>query len=260
MSSSFATSSDGAQIAYDCDGSGPAILLLHGGGGCRREWREAGYIERLKSGFTVITLDLRGHGESSLSTSPANYTVAQTVQDILSVADACGVEQFFLCGISHGGKAGRYLAIHSGWVQKLVLMSAPLGTGASPQRAQEIAEFTAHWRPILQAQWDGALDLGSLPQKDQAFLQNFKVAPMLGWGPAMLAWPSVRPADFTCPVLWLVGSEDSEVMESVRALEADLEGSTIQLHIFSGLDHGQIFDEIDRVFPVMQAFLKQTSY
>ena len=256
MNPSFATSSDGAQIAYECCGNGPAIILLHGGGGCRQEWREAGYIERLQNDFTVVSLDLRGHGESSLSTDPTDYTVTKMVQDILAVADACRVEQFALCGMSHGGKTGQYLAIHSRRVDRFILMSAPLGPGTSPQLRLEIAEFTAHWSSVLQAQCDGTLDLSSLPREDQEFLQNFKVAAMLGWGPAMLKWPSVRPTDFTCPVLWLIGSEDHQVMESVREFESALEGSPFQVHIFPGLDHGQVFDEIERVFPVMRAFLR----
>lgn len=45
MSTQFATSPDGKQIAYDSSGEGPAIVLIHGGGGRRLEWHEAGYVE-----------------------------------------------------------------------------------------------------------------------------------------------------------------------------------------------------------------------
>lgn len=257
MNTSFAVAPDGTQIAYDCCGTGPAIILLHGGGGRRQEWQEAGYVGRLQDDFTVITPDLRGHGESSLPTDPADYTIDKMIQDILAVADACGTEHFALCGMSHGGKTGRYLAVHSERVDKFVLISAPLGPGASHQLRQEIADFTAHWDPLLQAQRDGSLDFAALSRDDQAFLQNFKVAPMLGWGPAMIEWYPVVPADFRCPVLWIIGSEDRQGMESLRELEPVLEGSPVQVHIVPGLDHGQVFDEIDMVFPVIQAFMRE---
>ena len=69
----FATSSDGARIAYDVTGSGPAVMLLHGGGQTRRPWHDAGYVERLAQEFTVITLDLRANGESDRPTQPSKY-------------------------------------------------------------------------------------------------------------------------------------------------------------------------------------------
>ena len=257
MTTGVAISPDGARIAYERCGAGPAVLLLHGGGSSRREWHTAGYVARLQDAFTVITPDLRGHGESSPSSDPADYAVASTIADLLAVVDACGVERFALCGMSHGGKAARYLAVHTGRVEKLVLMSAPLGPGASPGRRQEIAAFTAHWRPILQAQADGTLDVRALSPQDQEFLASFQVASMLGWGPAMLDWPPVQPAAFRCPVLWLAGSEDQDVMDSVRAFEPSLAGTPVRLHVFPGLDHGAVFEAVEQVFPHIQAFLAQ---
>ena len=76
-------------------------MLLHGEGGMRQEWREAGYVERLRDNFTVITLDLRGHGESGLPTEPADYRIEKMGQDILAVADAWGVDRF-----TGGGRGG----------------------------------------------------------------------------------------------------------------------------------------------------------
>ena len=77
---------------------------------------------------------------------------------------------------------------------------------------------------------------------------------MLGWGRAMLDWPPVEPAEFLCPVLWLVGSEDSTAMDSVREYQPSLAASSVQLQIVDGLNHFQVFKEIDRVLPLMLAF------
>jgi len=70
----------------------------------------------------------------------------------------------------------------------------------------------------------------------------------------MLNWHVVEPADFRCPALWLVGSEDRVAMITVREYEQSLKASKVQLHIVEGLNHGQVFDEIDRVFATMLAF------
>jgi pimeloyl-ACP methyl ester carboxylesterase len=254
MNTQFANSPDGTLVAYDRFGTGPAIVLMHGGGGRRQEWHEAGYVRRLEKDFTVISLDLRGHGQSGLPTDPAAYTTDKLGQDILAVADACGVEQFTLWGMSYGGKVSRYLAVGSERVAKFVMMGTPLGLGVSGQRRQEAIDFCAHWPPIVQAQRDGTLDLDALTPDDQEFLRHFNVPVMLGWVRAMLDWPAVEPADFRCPTLWLIGSEDPHAMASLKEYEGSLQGSRVQVHVVEGLDHNQAFDEIDRVFPALLAF------
>jgi pimeloyl-ACP methyl ester carboxylesterase len=254
MHTLFAVSPDGTQVAYGRSGTGPAIVLIHGGGGSRQEWYEAGYVERLRDRFTVIALDLRGHGESGLPTDPAEYTTDKLGQDILAVADACGAERFTIWGMSYGGKVSRYLAVESERVAKIIMMGTPLGLGVSGERRRQAEDFCVHWPPIVQAQRAGTLDLDSLSQHDREFLQCFDVPVMLGWVRAMLDWPVVEPADFRCPTLWLVGSEDPHAMASFEEYEEALKESGVQVHVLEGLDHQEVFDEIDRVFPTMLAF------
>ena len=256
MNTLFAKSPDGTRVAYDRGGTGPAIVLLHGGGGIRQEWYEAGYVRRLRDNFTVISVDLRGHGESGLPTDPAAYTTDKMGQDILAVTDACGIERFIIWGMSYGGKVSRYLAVQSERVAKFIMMGTPLGLGVSGERRQEAIDFCAHWPPIVQAQRDGTLDLAALSQEDQSFLRHFDASVMLGWVRAMLDWPAIEPADFRCPTLWLIGSEDRHAMASLKEYEESLKGSRVQVQIVEGLDHNQVFDEIDRVFPTMLAFAK----
>jgi hypothetical protein len=45
-------------------------------------------------------------------------------------------------------------------------------------------------------------------------------------------------------------------MASFREYEESLKGSRVQVHLAQGLDHNQVFDEIDRVLPIMLAFTK----
>lgn len=77
----FATSPDGARIAFDAEGAGPAIIPLHGGGQTRRGWREAGYVSAVSPEFTVISMDLRGSGESDKPETARDYAVSRLVED-----------------------------------------------------------------------------------------------------------------------------------------------------------------------------------
>jgi pimeloyl-ACP methyl ester carboxylesterase len=254
MDTLFASSPDGTQIAYDRVGTGPAIVLLHGGGVTRQDWHRTGYVGRLQDSFAVIAMDLRGHGASDRPTDPTAYTTYKMGQDILAVADACGVERYAMWAMSYGGKVGRYLAVRSERVTSLILMGTPLGPGVSGERRQQALDFLAHWTPIVQAQRAGTRDPSTLPESDRDVLSRLDVPSMLGWVRAMLDWPAVEPADFGCPTLWLIGSEDRHAMDSLQEYRQALQGSKVQVHLANGLDHDQVFDEIDKVFPSMLAF------
>lgn len=259
MSPLITNSPDGTPIAYDRSGTGPALILLHGGGSGREAWQEAGYIERLRHDFTVITPDLRGHGDSGMPIRPSDYTADKMLQDILAVANACRVEQFTLWGFSFGGKVGRYVAAHSERVNKIVLMGTPLGPYISSEFRKQLADFNAHWNPILDSRTSGRLDLAALSGEDHELLAHKNVPAMMAWGQAMLDWPAVEPAEILCPALWLVGSEDTVAMITVRQYQRSLNASKVQLHIVEGLNHGQIFGNIDRVLATMLAFTRSGS-
>lgn len=256
---SLATSPDGTRIIYDRTGSGPAILLLHGGGGSRLEWHQAGYVQRLQEHYTVVALDLRGHGESDLPVDPAAYTIEKLEQDILAVADACGIEHFALWGMSYGGKVGRYLAVHSPRVKQFIMLGTPLGPGVAGEPRQAAIDFCARWLPILQALQEGRLDLAALPQAEREMLGGLHIPAMTGWVRAMLDWPVVAPPDFRCPTLYLLGSEDRYAMQSLAEYDASIPGSLLQVQVVEGLDHDQIFETIDRVFPILSAFMRGSS-
>jgi pimeloyl-ACP methyl ester carboxylesterase len=254
MNPSFVTSLDGTRIAYDLSGSGPALILLHGGWHTRQNWHEVGYVQRLQHAFTVIAIDIRGNGASDQPTDPAAYTIDKHVQDILAVADACGVDRFTVWGFSYGGNIGRYLAARSARIAKLVMIGIPFGPGAAGAFRESICSYRDRWAPILPALQAGTLDLATLTKELQDEWHQLKVPLSLAWLSAMLDWGAVEPIDMRCPTLWLVGSENAVTMASIQAYAAALPESLVQVHVVAGLDHMQEFTEMDRVLPAMLAF------
>lgn len=256
----FATSNDKTRIAYEVSGTETPLMLLHGGGGSRADWREAGYVAHLSDEFTVITADLRGHGESDQPADPACYTIEKMGQDILAVADACNINRFILCGYSFGGTVCRYLAASSDRVSRMVMLGNRMG-GSSGQHRQFIFDFRARWEPVVKAARGGAFDPKSLSQKDQEDIQELSFAgellpSVLAWATAMLDWGTVTPADFRCPTLWLIGSENDKALESFKEYEQELPGSNVQVRMLEGLNHEQEFENIDQVLPVILDFVK----
>jgi pimeloyl-ACP methyl ester carboxylesterase len=134
----------------------------------------------------------------------------------------------------------------------MVLMGTPLGSFISNEFRQYMADFCAHWILILQT--NEVPGTSSLSKDDREFMENNNVSAMMAWGQAMLNWSAVEPSHFHCPVLWLVGSEDQVAMTTVREFQQFLPDTKVKLHIIEGLDHGQVFNEIDKVFATMLAF------
>ena len=90
---------NGAQIWYGTVGSGPYVLLLHGGLGHSGNW---GYQlpALLAAGYGVILIDTRGHGRSSRDGQPYGYDLL--ANDTLAVLQFIGVVNVPIIGWSDG--------------------------------------------------------------------------------------------------------------------------------------------------------------
>jgi pimeloyl-ACP methyl ester carboxylesterase len=77
----YALSGD-AKIYYEVNGSGPAVLFVHGSGGHHAAWYQQ--VAALSGSYTVITLDLRGFGNSRWE---SDHDVRNFPGDIIAVLD-----------------------------------------------------------------------------------------------------------------------------------------------------------------------------
>ncbi|WP_135212832.1 alpha/beta fold hydrolase [Vitreimonas flagellata] len=105
---------EGVQLLGDCRGSGVrgTILLAHGAGQTRHAW--AGTATRLAGqGWRVISLDLRGHGDSDWP-ADGNYRLTAFADDLAKVAQtlAENAPRPHLVGASLGGLAGLMVETH----------------------------------------------------------------------------------------------------------------------------------------------------
>jgi pimeloyl-ACP methyl ester carboxylesterase len=138
------TANDGARLyverAASSAGDTP-LLLLHGGMGTVDDWA---LLARQLAHRTLIALDARGHGASTLG--EARLTYAQLHADVVAVLDQLEIPRVVVVGFSDGGIVGYRLALHASQrVERLI-------TIGGPQRLSDAA------RPVLQkvtaASWD----------------------------------------------------------------------------------------------------------
>lgn len=103
--------SQGFRIAYDDDGDGDPIILLHGFAADRRSnWQLTGWTRLLRnSGFRVIAPDARGHGRSDKPTDPKDYAPQGIAGDVLRLMDHLEIEKADLFGYSMGGRNAGWL-------------------------------------------------------------------------------------------------------------------------------------------------------
>jgi 3-oxoadipate enol-lactonase len=89
--------SDDAEIFYEIQGRGPAVVLLHPFPANHEFWLPV--IPALESRYRLILPDLRGHGNSEIGQGPA--VMAKHATDVLRIMDASGIGNaaFIVCSI-----------------------------------------------------------------------------------------------------------------------------------------------------------------
>ncbi len=126
---------DGTRIAYTAQGSGPAVLLLHGFAADHvLNWARPGVIDALTgAGRRVIATDARGHGASDKPHDPDRYAGDTMVRDARAVLDHLGVDQVDVVGYSMGSMVAARLVPDEPRTRALVL--GGVGATIAPPRA-----------------------------------------------------------------------------------------------------------------------------
>ena len=90
---------NGINLAYSDSGSGLPLVLLHAFPLNRAMW--AAQEAALAKEFRVVTIDLRGHGESD---APLwRYTLEQAADDVRALLDHLAIRRAVFVGLSMGG-------------------------------------------------------------------------------------------------------------------------------------------------------------
>jgi pimeloyl-ACP methyl ester carboxylesterase len=223
----FTTSDDGPLIAGRRAGSGPPVLLLHGGPGLGFDYLRDLADELAEENY-VAWYQQRGLEPSAVERP---YTVATDVEDARRVLDALGWERAYVVGHSWGG----HLALHvaKAMPERLlgVLAVDPLGSvgdGRWPEFDEEMFRRTpepvrARARELDELSMAGAVD-------EELALEGMRLV----W-PAYFADPGHAPP---MPELRIATERSGEMVASIQAELPALEAGLPRICVPVGFVHG----------------------
>jgi 3-oxoadipate enol-lactonase len=257
-----------AGIAFDDEGSGPPLALVHAGVADRRMWSEL--AATLVGRHRVIRHDVRGVGESLPPTGPWSHHT-----DLLGLLDELLITRAHVVGASMGaGIAVEAALARHGAVASLVVV-APGGA---------LFEGTpAAFRPIWAAEVD-ALDRGDLEAAVEINLRAWVDGPLRSFDavdPEVRAFvgrmqreafelpqwdadrapehelappAAARFAELACPVLVVVGDADDPAIRAVGERIAS-EAPRARLVIMPGVGHMLSLEEPAAFAELLSEFL-----
>lgn len=251
MSTQVIKSRDGASIVFDIVGQGPDLMLLHGAGKTRRDWKKTGYIDRVKADYRVINVDIRGSGDSEFLTHVDDYTIENIYFDLEEVAASCNVQQMMVLGYSFGGTIARYLGAWSERVKAIAIIGVPFGPAVHPEFDAYIDEFVEKYGALADVSQTGKL---SEQQRKSAI--KGRIPALIACFQAMRSWPAIEVADLKCPALMVTGTKNQSVLNWINDNHEKFGNGQLKVETIDGLTHQQEFSQIDRVYPIVKSFFE----
>ena len=119
-------SKDGTAISAECAGSGPSLVIVHGGTGDHTRWTPS--FPHFAARFNVCAMDRRGFGRSGDS---PEHSLLKEAEDVEAVVNSRPGGAFVL-GHSYGGVVALEAALMTEKIRKLVVYEAPLREHVEP--------------------------------------------------------------------------------------------------------------------------------
>ena len=254
-------------LAHTIWGKGSPLLLIHGFTGNRDAWSHLQPL--LGDRYRVLAPDLPGHGESPIS---ADTTFHGTVDQLLALLDATGLERVDVAGYSLGARVALALCLRApDRVGRLVLESGNPGLRHRRDRGErrredaalaEIIErdgleaFVRRWEAL--SLFDG---LRSLPEDVRLKLRERRLshrpealagslrALSLGAQPSYWA----RLWTVRAPTLLLTGERDAKFTDIARAMAAEI--PLVWGHVFPGAGHAPHLESPEEWAQEVSSFL-----
>lgn len=258
-------------------GVGAPVLLLHGFTGSGTTWE---VLRRdLHATFTVITVDLTGHGSSGAPADPARYALSRFSDDLLTILDSLGVHKVALVGYSMGGRAALDFALrHPSRVAAIVLESTSPGIADLAARAARqtsdaalaarierdgVPAFVDEWErlPLWASQKN--LDADTRDRLRSQRLGNSATGlanSLRGAGAGAAADVTDRIVNIDVPILLIAGEHDPKYVDLARLIAGSATSApTTEVAVIAGAGHAVHLERPGQFDGLVERFLNRIS-
>lgn len=252
----IAITPDGVHVQYRIYGSGePALVFIHGWSCDSNYWRSQ--VPEFKKKYTVITVDLAGHGGTDSNRS--DWSIANFGQDVATAVAAVPNQELILVGHSMGGpvaiEAARLLGdrvVGIIGVDTFKTVGGPVPTQAQLDAAVKPfqANFIGYTREVVSKHFFA-------PGANAELVR--KVSDDMALSPEKVAIPSLRAVlgyDFGPPLkevdvpIVAINSDLGEPVNELRIRKALPEFHAVTL---AGLGHFLMMEDPARFNPALEA-------
>lgn len=258
-----------ASYAYEIEGNGPPLLLLHGFTGRKETWVE--HIQTWKSVFTCIAIDLPGHGETRTKTP---RTMELYCQDLKKILVHLNIESVHLLGYSMGGRTAlSFGVLYPELVTSIILESSSPGLKKVVEQKERLKQdeelavkiveegldnFITFWEniPLFKTQLSLPKAIKQKIRKERLNQTAAGLATSLrymGTGKQPNWWGHLK--DLNVPVLLLVGEEDTKFIKINQKMANLLTNQ--ELHIIKNAGHAVHVEQSDIFGKLVTVFIKQ---
>jgi pimeloyl-ACP methyl ester carboxylesterase len=262
MNTQFLQLQDG-KIAYDDDGSGPLVVCVPGMGDLRGQYRFLA-PQLVAAGFHVATMDVRGHGESSVGWT--DYSVAGVGSDIIALIRHLDAGPAVVIGNSMAAGAAVWAAAEAPELARGLVLIGPAVRGGlgRPFRLLLTALFARPWGPSAWMRYYTTLFPARKPADWESYTaglkqnlaQNGRQEALQQMMFASKAASESRLAQVNTPALILMGSKDPDF----KAPESEAQWVAGQLkgdyQIIAGAGHYPHTEMPEVTGPKIVAFLR----
>jgi 3-oxoadipate enol-lactonase len=248
-------------VNYTICGEGPPVYLVHGIGSRKTTWDAI--AEGLKSDFTCVCYDLRGHGDSPVPPTP--YSLDDLVDDLEALRQKLGHDKIHIAGHSLGGMIGpAYAHRYPRHTLSVGLLSTAAGRSEDDLAKLKAVGDAMEQNGVVEtlatfvARWFTDEFLENNPDVIEARLQQVRDTPADVFLSVFWIYATTEMApwlnEINQPCLVLTGEFDGGCNPHLNRFIAD-ELSNSKLVILPSLKHSLMIEASDQVLEHLRPFL-----
>ncbi|MFN8508600.1 MAG: alpha/beta fold hydrolase [Dehalococcoidia bacterium] len=257
---------------YKHPNGAPPLFLLHGFTASNASFLTN--IPALRERFTVVTVDLLGHGESDAPAASEPYAPGPAVERIVDLMDELDYEEVLLCGHSLGGALALRVALdYPDRVAGLVVINSNSAAGTPQWREQSQANLT-NMAARLRAEGTSFLrDSRLYPARSQrlpapareALTRDFdRLTPegVAGTAESLVVAVNAheRLGDLAVPTLVVVGDRDPDFVHNAPGLVARIRKADVEMVTLENAGHAANLEQPAAFETALFAFAERTGY